>query len=105
MVWSPQSLFRSREDHVEFRAATRPLLLERLRIGAVLALVLIPSFIPIDYLRMPEHFGWAVVVRTAGCAALAALFPFLYMQRAERCAEWLTAAALSIIGVTILAVA
>ena len=87
------------------RLECRALLLERLRIGAILGLIFIPAFVPIDYLRMPEHFGWAVMVRLTGCAILASLLPLLSTQFAQRRGEWLAALGVTTISATVLGVA
>ncbi len=65
----------------------------------------IPAFVPIDYVRIPEHFGWAVMVRLTGCAVLAALLPLVTTQFAERRAEWLAAVGVATISATILGIA
>jgi PAS domain S-box-containing protein len=87
------------------RVECRALLLERLRIGAILGLIFIPAFVPIDYLRMPEHFGWAVMVRLTGCAILASLFPLLATRFAQQRGEWLAALGVTTISATVLGVA
>src|SRR5262245_57245703 len=87
------------------RLECRALLLERLRIGAILGLIFIPAFVPIDYLRMPEHFGWAVMVRLPGCAILAILLPLLSTRFAEQRGEWLAALGVTTISATVLGVA
>jgi PAS domain S-box-containing protein len=87
------------------RFECRTLLLERLRIGAILGLVFIPAFVPVDYVRMPDHFGWAVLVRLTGCAILAALLPLVTTQFAQRRAEWFAALGVTAISATILGVA
>jgi PAS domain S-box-containing protein len=87
------------------RLECRALLLERLRIGAILGLVFIPAFVPVDYVRMPDHFAWAVIVRLTGCAVLAALLPLVTTAFAQRRAEWLAALGVTAISATILGVA
>ncbi len=87
------------------RLECRALLLERLRIGAILGLIFIPAFVPIDYLRMPEHFGWAVMVRLTGCAILASLLPLLSTRFAQQRGEWLAALGVTTISATVLGVA
>jgi PAS domain S-box-containing protein len=87
------------------RLECRALLLERLRIGAILGLIFIPAFVPIDYLRMPEHFGWAVMVRLTGCAILATLLPMLATRFAQQRGEWLAALGVTTISATVLGIA
>ena len=87
------------------RLECRALLLERLRIGAILGLVFIPAFVPVDYVRMPQHFAWAVIVRLTGCAVLAALLPLVTTEFAKRRAEWFAALGVTAISATILGVA
>ena len=105
MVHGLRSLFRPRPIAEELLRESRALLLGRMRIGVALALFFIPSFIPLDYLRMPEHFGWAVVVRLSGCGLLLALSPLLSLEAAEPWAEWLAALGMSVIAGTVLGVA
>src|SRR5438105_10505655 len=63
MLSRVRALFRPRQIRPELDADINRLLVERLRVGVLLALVLIPSFVPLDYMRMPEYFTWAVGVR------------------------------------------
>jgi PAS domain S-box-containing protein len=105
MVYGFRSLFRPRPVAEELRQQTRALLLGRMRIGVALALFFIPSFIPLDYLRMPEHFAWAVAVRLGGCGLLLMLLPILSLKAAEPHAEWLAALGVIVIGGTVLGVA
>jgi PAS domain S-box-containing protein len=105
MVYGLTSLFRPRPIAEELLRESRALLLGRMRIGVALALFFIPSFIPLDYLRMPEHFGWAVVVRLCGCGVLIALLPVLSLEAAKPRAEWLAALGVSVIAGTVLGVA
>ena len=102
MVYGLRSLFRPRPIAEELRRQSRVLLLGRMRTGLVLALFFIPSFIPLDYFRMPEHFAWAVVVRLAGCGLLLLLLPTLSLKPAEPWAEWLAAFGVSVISGTVL---
>jgi PAS domain S-box-containing protein len=105
MSYAFRSLFRRRPIAEELRRESRALLRSRLRIGAALALFFIPSFIPLDYLRMPEHFAWAMVVRLGGCGLLLVLVPILSLKAAEPWAEWLAALGISVIAGTVLGVA
>jgi len=81
------------------------LVVERLRVGILLALFFIPIFVPIDYVRMHEHFGWAVAVRSTGCALLVVLFGVSMLEAAERRAETLAAVCIFIISATVLSIA
>jgi PAS domain S-box-containing protein len=100
-----KALFRSRPIADGLRRETQALLVGRLRIGVALALFFIPSFIPLDYLRMNEHFAWAVGVRLAGCGMLLLLAPILFLEAAADWAEWLAAVGVGVIAGTVLAVA
>src|SRR6266542_3573910 len=91
MVSGFRSLFQPRPIAEELRRQSRVLLLGRMRTGIVLALFFIPSFIPLDYFRMPEHFAWAIVVRLFGCGLLLILLPILSPKSAAPWAEWLGA--------------
>ena len=105
MQQAPSSMLQGPALSGGLRLECRALLLQRLRIGAILGLVFIPAFVPIDYVRMPEHFGWAVMVRLIGCAILAALLPLVTTQFAQRRAEWLAAVGVATVSATILGVA
>jgi PAS domain S-box-containing protein len=105
MVYGLRSLFQPRPVAEELCRQSRVLLLGRMRTGIALALLFIPSFIPLDYFRMPEHFAWAVVVRLSGCGLLLMLLPILSLKSAEPWAEWLAAFGVSVIGGTVLGVA
>ena len=83
-----QALFRLRPVGEELRAELNRMLIQRLRIGVLLALVFIPSFVPLDYLRMPDHFAWAVTVRGTGCVLLLGLVVLLSIDAAERWADF-----------------
>ncbi len=105
MVYGFRSLFRPRPIAEELRRQSRVLLLGRMRTGIVLALFFIPSFIPLDYLRMPEHFAWAMVVRLSGCGFLLILLPIVSLEPVEPWAEWLAAFGVTVISATVLGVA
>src|SRR5437899_2001079 len=105
MVSGFRSLFRLRPIAEELGRQSRALLLSRMRTGIVLALFFIPSFIPLDYFRMPEHFAWAIVVRLSGCGLLLVLLPILSLKPAEPWAEWFAAFGVSLISGTVLGVA
>src|SRR2546421_4133148 len=100
-----QALFRLRPVGEELRAELNRMLIQRLRIGVLLALVFIPSFVPLDYLRMPDHFAWAVTVRGTGCVLLLGLVVLLSIDAAERWAEGLAAIGVGVISGTVLGVA
>jgi PAS domain S-box-containing protein len=105
MVSGFRSLFRLRPIAEELGRQSRALLLSRMRTGIVLALFFIPSFIPLDYFRMPEHFAWAMVVRLSGCGLLLVLLSILSLKPAEPWAEWFAAFGVSLISGTVLGVA
>src|ERR1043166_6629912 len=100
-----QALFRLRPVSEELRAELNRMLIQRLRIVVLLALVFVPSFVPLDYLRMRDHFAWAVGVRGTGCVLLLGLVVLLSMDAAERWAEGLAAIGVGVISGTVLGVA
>jgi PAS domain S-box-containing protein len=100
-----QALFRLRPLGDELRAELNRMLIQRLRVGVLLALVFIPSFVPLDYLRMPDHFAWSVGVRGTACMLLLGLVVLLSIDAAERWAEWLAAIGIVVISGTVLGVA
>ena len=105
MLKRVRALFRPRPICRELGAEIDRLLVERLRVGLLLALVFIPSFVPLDYMRMPEHFTWAVGVRATGCTLLILLFVVLMSEAAQRWAQALAAVAILVISVTVLGIA
>jgi two-component system, cell cycle sensor histidine kinase and response regulator CckA len=105
MLNGARALFRPRKVQADFRAETNRQMVERLRVGTLLALFFIPTFVPLDYVRMHEHFSWAVEVRASGCVLLVILFGLLTLEAAERWAELLVAAGVLIVSATVLGVA
>ncbi|MGH7858092.1 MAG: hypothetical protein ACREQY_12260, partial [Candidatus Binatia bacterium] len=82
----------------EFEAETRQLVLSRLRIVLVLALVLTPAFIPLDYFRVRAHFGAVVAMRLVSCVVFAILLPLTWRPFAVRHALALSATAIAVIA-------
>jgi signal transduction histidine kinase len=56
-----------------FARETRQLLADRLRLACALAVIVNVTFIPVDYLRLGDHFAEATVVRLIACGGLAGL--------------------------------
>src|SRR5712692_9358807 len=104
MIRRFKALFRPRLIAEELRRESRALLLERLRVGLALALILIPVFIPLDFLRMPDRFAGVLLVRLAGCAFLLALFPLTGLKAAEPWAEWIAVLGVTAVSATVLGV-
>lgn len=66
-----------------FVQETRALGLARLRVVLILAIVLTPAFIPLDYFRLPDGFTAVVTMRLAACAIFVAIFPLTSRKAAE----------------------
>ena len=88
-----------------FVAETRALLLSRARLATILAVVLVAAFIPVDYVRMPEHFHFAWIARLTGCVLGGSLFLWLRNPSAERHVFALTLLGTLILSVTTMSVA
>src|SRR5262245_15287510 len=91
-----QAFFRPRPIEEQLRRESRTLLLRHLRVGVVLALIFVPMFIPLDFVRMPDRFAGALLVRLAGCMALLALLPLMSVKTVVPWAEWLAAVAMAV---------
>lgn len=63
----------SLEAPESFEEETRKLVLSRSRVGCVLALGIVPFFLPLDYVRFPDSFGSVLVVRFVGLGCLLAV--------------------------------
>ncbi|MGH7896642.1 MAG: hypothetical protein ACREQQ_01740, partial [Candidatus Binatia bacterium] len=105
MIEALHALFSKQQLADELRAESHSLLMARMRIGVMLGLVFIPSFIPLDYVRLPDHFAGAVLIRLLGGGLLMMLFVLFGLKALEPWAEWLSALAVTVISVTILAIA
>ena len=88
-----------------FVAETRAILLARTRLATVLAVILVAVFIPVDYVRMPEHFHFAWIARLTGCLLGGSLFLWLRHPSAKRHVFALTLLGTLILSVTTMSVA